>query len=40
MDMGGRLYHADAHSPILQQTHFTSGARSQKVYVGVNMDGL
>lgn len=29
-DVGGRLYHAGAHSSVSQQTHFTSETHSQK----------
>jgi hypothetical protein len=28
MDMGGCLYHAGAHSPITEQTHFTSETKA------------
>jgi hypothetical protein len=38
-DMGGRLYHAGAHSPVSGQTHFTSKTIGELV-IGVNVDGL
>jgi len=33
--MGGRLYHAGAHSPVSEQTHFTSETTKVKIELAI-----